>query len=316
MSKTFRRAAMSSICMLIVAVMSLTGATYAWFSSADQAVVGTLNVSVIDAAGGVEISTDMENWTSNLTTGLPNLANCKFKPISTVETLTNGAFAFYGATLGTDKNTITTKTAADSELVANTSGWVEFTLYFRNTSATQPVNIDLWGTTISALEVTGDNAEVQNKANTDVLKAVRLGMADWGDITIAEGVTTTSFASAPTTGLIYEPNATVHTTNGVLDGAVEGQAHTYYGVSGVTDTAINRKAATAGVLTQVNTKKELTDMTITVDANSYAKVTFYLWIEGQDADCQNDVANTSFKLDLKLTSLASELRNTQQPEGN
>ena len=47
MKKTLRKAMLSTICMLIVAVMSLTGVTYAWFTMADNATVEGIEMNVI-----------------------------------------------------------------------------------------------------------------------------------------------------------------------------------------------------------------------------------------------------------------------------
>ena len=52
MKKTLRRAMLSTICMLVVAVMSLTGVTYAWFSQSTTAKVDgmTMEIGLIKAA--------------------------------------------------------------------------------------------------------------------------------------------------------------------------------------------------------------------------------------------------------------------------
>ena len=56
MKNTFRKAALSTICMLIVAVVSLTGVTYAWFTQGTQATVSDFNVGVEASAGNLMIA--------------------------------------------------------------------------------------------------------------------------------------------------------------------------------------------------------------------------------------------------------------------
>ena len=86
MSKTFRRAAMSSICMLIVAVMSLTGATYAWFTSGEKAVVEGMTMNINTADGGIQASignAETADWGSVLK--LTNATKDTVNPVSTVD---------------------------------------------------------------------------------------------------------------------------------------------------------------------------------------------------------------------------------------
>ena len=61
MKNTFRRATLSTICMLVVAVMSLTGVTYAWFTQGTQATVDTFDINVEASAGNLMIAMAGEN---------------------------------------------------------------------------------------------------------------------------------------------------------------------------------------------------------------------------------------------------------------
>ena len=67
MKHNFRKAALSTICMLIVAVMSLTGVTYAWFTAGQQATVNGMNVKVTAADGGVQVRLlNSDTWGAEL----------------------------------------------------------------------------------------------------------------------------------------------------------------------------------------------------------------------------------------------------------
>ncbi len=80
MKKTMRKAMISTICMLVVAVMSLTGVTYAWFTAGTQATVNGMNVVVTAAAGGVQVRLkDTATWQSTLNLGV---AQTDVEPVS------------------------------------------------------------------------------------------------------------------------------------------------------------------------------------------------------------------------------------------
>ena len=286
MKKTMRSAMLSTIAMLVVAVLSLTGVTYAWFSSAEKAVVSEFTMNVAENAGGVEISNNMTTWASSI--AAPSFANATFSPVSTGSKLVDNGLKFFVGTLGTDTNTVTLADAG-----ADASGkWVAYTVYFRNTSS-NAVKVNLNETTVTSADA------------LDVEKATRIGLVDFGDVTItADNGNETAFNGKGATGVqIYEPNATAHTINGINDGAVANTVHEYFGAVGVTNTAVNRKQATTGVLEKVTTATDTANVTITINGNSYHKVVVYFWVEGQDADCQNDVAGENFQVNLKFSKV-------------
>lgn len=302
MNKTLRKAMLSTIAMLVVGVMSLTGVTYAWFSAAQQATVEEFNVTVETAEGALAISTDLSTWTSKVTKPTVGV----YAPVSTTNALASGKFVFYSAKLATDKSKINVQTAAAADLAANNEGgkkgWTEMTIYFQNQGANS-VTVDLMGTTITS-------------AN-DAILATRIGMASWGSVVDNGQVRDESFSQAPTTGVIYEPYALYHTQNGANDSGkpvvpADGTTKaTYYGLKGVTedmtdDKAVSRKVAT-DISSEVTTVTSTADasMQITVPGRSIAKVTFYIWLEGQDCDCMNDVAGTAFTVNLKFTNIAA-----------
>lgn len=286
MKHNFRKAALSTICMLIVAVMSLTGVTYAWFSAANQATVGQISMTVDDNAGGIEIATTFGEWKSSV--DAPAIAqNTKFVPVSTVKALNNGALDFYTGALNPQNKDLITTSAFSGD-----NGYVKFTLYFRNNGGSNVV-MSLDGSMIAA--VTGQNM--------DIVKASRIGFVDWGNQTItgtdadtASNFTTPTDASAVQ---IFEPDATAHTANGIADGASQGVVHTYKGIKAAA-TDFNRKTDTTNLET-VTTATELTNVEFTLQAGTYKKIDVYIWVEGQDADCQNDVSGEIFNVDLKFT---------------
>ena len=64
MKKQLRKAMICTVAMMLVAVLTLTGVTYAWFSENNEAYVNGLNMAVVKSSGGVYISTTPANPSS------------------------------------------------------------------------------------------------------------------------------------------------------------------------------------------------------------------------------------------------------------
>ena len=91
MKNNFRKAALSTICMLIVAVMSLTGVTYAWFTAGTTATVNGMQMQVSAADGGVQVSALTDSgWTNYAATVDLNTTLEEVKPVSSVDGLSSG----------------------------------------------------------------------------------------------------------------------------------------------------------------------------------------------------------------------------------
>jgi len=295
MSKTFRKAAMSTICMLIVAVMSLTGATYAWFTSGTEAMVEGIDMKVTTAEGGIVISKDAIQWANNIdladTVDKSNMA-----PVSTVN-----AKQFYTAVLSTENNEyIATKAATDAN-------YIKAVLYLKNDGDAE-FQADL-GTTTSAIK---DEAVNARKGHLATRLAVHYS-APLATFTNGVAATTEQILAleANTKAFIYEPHSTTHLVEG--DTAVKEykgvQAATYTGEAPAADTVyfhVNTGMTLAETpvatenLAAVSTEKETTSCVITVPAKSIIAVEVYIWIEGQDVDCINDIATSQLAVALNF----------------
>ena len=70
-TRKFRKSMLSTLVILMAAVLSLTGATYAWFTTGTSAEVGSITAGV-EEGSGLLISTDGSSWMSsvNLSTSI------------------------------------------------------------------------------------------------------------------------------------------------------------------------------------------------------------------------------------------------------
>ena len=294
---------LSSLAMLLIATLTLGMATYAWFSMSKTTEVTGLEFTA-EAANGIQISTDGSNWKTALTSADINTPNGQLIPASTVNAVSDGALSFYQ--LNNDSTAVTNSSA----VADNTNGgYFKFDFYVLNqTGAAKNFQLNLADSTVTA----GAN----NDKGTE--KAVRVAFIQ------QNSSATASAANNGTTVTIWEPNATEHTTfakntrrapdtaTGIVTGSTmvaEGTEYSYLGLKN-TITALGANALSTGAYNVADTNAEKVK---TVTANTGASVlgemgqdcitkyTCYIWIEGQDVDCANDVASGSFKVDLKFS---------------
>ena len=296
MKNSMRRAMISTVCMLIVAVMSLTGVTYAWFTAGSDATVDNIIVNVQAATGGIELSGDNGvTWQTKISAG----NSAVFTPVSTVGKFGDDStiMKFFTGEINPE-NSAQIKTTA---IEANTDpGYFRKDLHIKNISGSD-IKIDL-----AEFEIEGEGS---NNANY----AMRVALVVWNKYTM-EGIsednptgTKTPVENFATTVKIYEPYAEQHTANAVKNlGAVNGTAHTYLGIKSASNgfVALNDNSIAAALASDVLTYNA-SDLTITLANGEYAEISIYVWIEGQDIDCENSISAGAFTFDFVFVKDAS-----------
>ena len=290
MTKTFRKAMISTIAMLVVGVMSLTGVTYAWFSMGTTASVDNISLSVDNASGGLQIgqigSNNAIEWATSVTA--PTRSD-KLVPVSTDGVVASGVLNFLAGTVN----------GTTLENIASSNSYYMFNVYFRN-DGNEAINVILDPTTSLQIAATSNTT-----GRSDY--ATRIAFVPSASSAIAASMTDADFA-AGTSSIIYEPNATLHTAGAIIEKAASG-----WGTGEGNDAKWTYKAlSTASTYTSTNrySGSELVEMTtretsstatiVTVDAHSACRVKVYVWIEGQDADCINENAGATFTGAIKF----------------
>ncbi len=218
---SFKRAALPVVATLLTAVISLTGVTYAWFSTGTVATVEEFEIGV-EAADGLQIATnptgnDAFTWGSNYK---PDFSSVKLSPASTVATVSDGALTFYNAVLDDNTDKIT-----DFTEVTNSDGkyyYVSFDMYFRNAStAAKSINID--------------NSTFTSLANTH--QAIRIAFIKQDSVAASStGIKAENFENKGETVVIFEPEANTHSANANKDftkyGITDTAPAAYKGIAG------------------------------------------------------------------------------------
>jgi len=275
MRKSFLKAAIPTMAMLLVAVMALTGTTYAWFTTTKKATVGTVDIKVTTAQGmKIAVKTSAtananSGWKSTLSANdikgsYGSTWNDGFasgwEATSTTNAVntTSHALAFFKAELDPDNaNNL-------KSIVVDTSNYFKFDVYIQN-NATTARKCSLADTT-----VTGDAKTALRLAM--IVQGTNTGL-DFADI--SDGGTTAtiwSYDAVATSGL---KNAFTSTTG---TPSVSMTDTTYVGAQTLTS--------------------DFGTMKFSIPAQSVAKVTIYYWLEGQDPDCVNALTSKQAALDL------------------
>ena len=329
MKKQRRKAMICTIAMMVAAIVSLTGVTYAWFSQSDTSVVEGIELGIVAVDGGVYVSNapNPSFWGYRVNLGI-NKKN--FEPASTTpSTLTNGKLQFFSGHVDeVNPNLIYTEAIEDA--VGVEKYYIKQDLYIMNDTMS-PMNVQL-------------DPTVTNVGTGKVAYGMRIAIVDHGAYTVSEtGHTADSVkATDPAKVYIYEVDAQGHLVGepgavatcgvkaacGVPETNAEGKIYPsnecfnkqteeeniYAGQSSSYLERINSYYAgnmfsfsvAAATSKQVDNTPDIADdddfRTETV--NSYHKISVYIWLEGQDVDCTNAISGQNMQIQIGFTKAA------------
>lgn len=305
MKKTMKkRAFVSAIAMLIVSAIVLTSSTFAWFSMARQVEVETMQLNVT-SPDGVQVSCNPDSFTTSLTvkeilgtsepsrqrfaayTGNVNHIPDFLMPSSSPFDTRSGSFpAFFTGSID-ENNKLSTRGATDAA-----GGYVVFDLFIKVASQTT---------------LYFKNSTVTSDDVPELPYAARIGIAYCGVNTLkaADLVTDalTQWKPARAKSTVY----CVDSVNHLPDNA------------DITDKNYIFCKAGANLTPDAGTKVFTTDAYFVQPAADYSNYTLstgnpsvtcgagvsrlrvYMWIEGNDIDCTNDISGASVNFSLVLS---------------
>lgn len=305
MKKTFKkRAFISAIAMLIVSAIVLTSATYAWFSMAKRVEVESMELNVTSPEG-IQISANTTAFTTKLT-----VDNIK----GTDETAGGKRFNAYEGHINNIPTTVKPSSSAfatNNALPAwfdgsiNDSGTID--LYKVNEVGSGFVAFDLFVKVKDSTSVKFGSSTITCEGNSELPTAMRIALVNCGTVAEkADASTIQSTLNLPSTlrgnKVIYEIDAANHTT-----------AATALGASGImymrpieaAGTNVECRPDYPNTVAYNTTDLKATlatsasDATISVQAG-ITRMRVYMWMEGNDVDCANDVAGSTINFNLVL----------------
>ena len=286
-----KRRILLALIMLIITGISLTTATYAWFTANQRVKVQEIDVKAT-ASGGIQISADAKTWSNEVRlddlraqTGANYIPEGPLTPVTTIGVNTDpGAFKFFVGTLdGSGNNVSLADTTDDSNQYAS------FDIYFYSAQA-QDVYFDT-GTQVIAKAVDGPLKDAKLRSS------VRVGFLNQGnDPTAKQDTAKGLHGGTKDAQKIWEPNANEHTEFATTQKGASGLM-TYMGGK-----AHTQEASAEAVYVPLTDSSTFVDVTssehhlMTSDAGAFPaellwhfeaginKIRVYVWLEGQDID--------------------------------
>lgn len=301
-----KRTFISAIAMLIVSAIVLTSSTFAWFSMAKRVEVETMELN-ITSPDGVQLSGNASAFTTSLT-----LADLKgetaarwaayegninnfpelLKPSSSSMRVSRSLPAFYAGSINDNGRLNATK--VNNEVG---SGIVAF---------------DVFVQVATDMQVFWDETTITCDDNPDVLSAMRIGFVNCGTVAPkaeAPAILATLPGTANDRGCImYEPQHNVHTEGSKYeDGATVPDVYLKTEMTDIFPngnanniTSNNPNLSEPTLATKVNDTNMSTEAYFNAAAG-INRIRVYIWMEGNDVDCANDIAGATLAFNLVFT---------------
>ena len=333
-----RRLFILALALLFTAAL-FTTSTYAWFTANKTVKIEQLKVNV-EAQNGIQISADGTNWKTLIQTqdfknvrtttyqSVVNQIPTSMSPVSTIGTVDdNGQMEMFYGTVGSDTNGNSILTAAkETDQDADSGKYIAVDVFFKVDGEEDVYITSASGVNAYAATGTPLDKGIKNAAR---IAFVNLGHTNSGDTTgNIQGLGIGAGLTRSTT--IWEPNYNTHTDSAV------GQARDVYGAT-VTADDQNEALAYSGVKaaitaddhvllnvtspTQYTTRnadffstvnpqlKTVTDFSEQFLAfhlqAGITKFRIYMWVEGQDVDCENNASGDDISFDFQFTTTTS-----------
>ena len=327
-SKNRSKRLLMMLFLLFALGITLTTSTYAWFTSNRIATVWLMDVKVA-AQNGIEISADAIDWGSEITIEDLQDAHLTYpasinqlptilEPVSTIGEVEAGQLKMFYGKVENARNSSSNFTLRTSRLTEErgfgddfNGKFLAFDIFLRTTTPTELYLTEESGVTYNGEESAG----IEN--------SMRFAFVVEGNTATNTPVSTAQVmrTSSRNNVYIWEPNYNIHT-----EAAIEN-ARSVYGMNVTSPSGVlsyeGVKAEipkSAGVM--INTAKKSNfpayfdtvkvDYTSRVNFDDYiqifnadagiTKIRVYVWIEGQDIDCENNAAVGGMKLNLQFTT--------------
>ncbi len=312
-----------AILMILFTGVLLTTSTYAWFTANRTVTVEQIDVTVA-ATNGLQISVDGKNWKPTITNAdilgasatysaavnqIP--AGATSAPVSTIGTI-DGATGFmdmYEGVIETSDGQYVLTATKSTEANGTAGKFVAFDLFFSTTTEAQ-------------IYLTNASNVVYSAGPMGLENAARIAFVEQGNVAAGADASQAQALKASTGDdvIIWEPNYDTHTEAAVQNALntygkqtqTEGaSALAYVGVKapiGI-DAKIPLNSSDTNYFATVNPTIQTPTAGISTTAfeevfflqPGVTKVRIYMWIEGQDVDCENNASGGSISYNLQFS---------------
>lgn len=321
MDKKLNKKIRRLIFLLFLTSIYLSTAAYSWFSTNRTVYISELSIKV-QAQGGIEISADAKDWSTIITQediskasetypGSINQLPMTMEPVSTGKIVNNGKLQMYYGYTENKGNDYMLLASKDSEQSGTEGRYMAFDIFLKSDTDTR-----LYLTNTSGASYEGITPGIQNSVRFAFL--VEGNVLDKQNYLSAQ---TLNEASADST-YIWEPNYDTHSENGIKN------AQQVYGIKVsesnseriIYDGLISDIKKDDNILVNEASEANHPDKfkKVNVDYATKAeneenveifslkegitKVRVYIWLEGQDVDCENKSAIGDVIFNFQFTS--------------
>ena len=311
--------------LLFVTAVSLSVSSYAWFTTNRLARVDLLDVNV-RAQGGIEVSSDAVNWKAKI--NINDLINARnnysaslnqipktLEPVSSAGNVNNGLLElFYGVAEGNSNGNYVISASRSIEeegFDENSDGiFIAFDLFFKTNENTR-----FYLTPESNITYGGDES-------VGIENAMRVAFVNEGNVNSGSSAYTMQSLTTNDNNNVYiwEPNYNSHTIGAIANAlntyglsiSSDNEAILYDGIKTNISKNLNIllndakesiypnyfKGVNISYYTKTNFDKNLEIFSLN---KGVTKVRVYMWIEGQDVDCENNASVGNVSLNLQFS---------------
>lgn len=320
--------------LLLLTITMLATTTYAWFTANKTVTISSLDVHV-ETSSGIQISTNAVDWKTIITdtdikngayTGNFNQLPSTLTAVSTIGAVDNasqmGRMKMYAGVVEANETTGNFEFTAEeitTEAAGESGSYIAFDVFLKVDTTSQVYFGS--GTGVTAKTGTSEKG---------LSNAARIAFVKEGYGSATASASSIYTQHNPQLQVILEPNYDSHTAYGIQQG--QQYYTTYSNVNSLAAGSGNSKVSYDGVKANVATGILLNKTNATNNSNyfqtvttrelpttysngTYAgantqyvqldagvtKVRIYMWIEGQDIDCENNASGSDLTFNVSLT---------------
>lgn len=315
-----------AILMILFTGVILTASTYAWFTANKTVTVSQIDVNVTTSQG-LQISADAVKWKTVISnddiTGVTYPGNTNqlpketatIKPTSTIgeiDRATGFMKMFVGTVESNESGNYILTAQQSTETKSTTTGdFVVFDLFFQTNAA-------------ATIYLTSNSTVGSVGAATGIQNASRVGFVVQGHAAAGTDAATIRALKSDGTvpAVIWEPNNDVHTAAAVKHAADVYQISTqqtgasqlaYKGVKKDISKTANIPLNSAETEYFADVTPNISTTVAGIPTDKYkrvfdleagvTKVRIYMWVEGQDVDCEDNASGGSVAYNLQFSTL-------------
>lgn len=322
----------SMLLLLFLTVVMLVTATYAWFTSNKTVTISTLDVNV-EATSGLQISADGFNWKSVLTNadlagahlagpgsylGSTNQIPLVMEPVSTAGIISAGKMNMFSGVVLDDNGDFALSSTQLTDARGASGSYIVFDVFLKTEDDKDIYLSTNSGVTAKALTL---DIGLKNAARIGFL----LPYATTESVSVPSDSALSSIqGQVPDKAFIWEPNFDVHTANGVAAALqVYGITTTTTGASAIPYDGVKAAIASATPIilpetnatdnptyfqtvnpsykTPANYASALNYIKVFKLSRGITKVRVYMWVEGQDVDCENNASGSDLSFNIQFS---------------